>query len=325
MLLDLNTMQTVHSGQSDSTSILDTHLIMTHFPPSMSTTLTPIIRERLDLEVHRTKISLSTVRRIDLREKSLPPIVFLHGFGGTKEDYLDIQFQDRFQGRSFLAYDSPGHGESTCEDPAEISMSFLVDVAETLIDALLGSSSSFYLVGHSMGGLVSLLLARKCGKGRVLGFVNIKGNLAPEDCFLSRQIYQYPMTGDTPKDFIEAFLDRAKRSGYYGDSLYAAGFPSKVPNLHIVRPTLTSMVSTTDNTTPKSNLLLDQFIALPCPKMYMYGEQFSSLSYLSRLEKEEGVELAMIPYAGHFIMYTNPVGMWDRIYGFIQGVEYGRV
>jgi hypothetical protein len=33
----------------------------------------------------------------------------------------------------------------------------------------------------------------------------------------------------------------------------------------------------------------------------------------------------MIPYAGHFIMYTNPVAMWDRIYGFIKGVENGRV
>jgi pimeloyl-ACP methyl ester carboxylesterase len=288
----------------------------------MPTTPTPIIRERLDLEICRTKVSLSTVRRVDLHEKSSPPIVFLHGFGGTKEDYLDIQFQDRFQGRSFLAYDSPGHGESTCEDPAGISMSFLMNVAETLIDALLGSSSSFYLVGHSMGGLVSLLLAQKCRKGRVLGFVNIKGNLAPEDCFLSRQIYQYPMTGDTPKDFIGAFLDRAKKSGYYGDSMYAAGFRSKVPNLSIVRPTLTSMVSTTDNATPR---LLDQFLAIPCPKMYMYGTQFSSLSYLSRLEHEQGVELAMIPYAGHFIMYTNPVAMWDRIYGFIKGVENGRV
>jgi pimeloyl-ACP methyl ester carboxylesterase len=291
----------------------------------MSTTPTPIIRERLDLEVCRTKVSLSTVRRVDLHEKSLLPVVFLHGFGSTKEDYLDIQFQNRFQGRSFLAYDSPGHGESTCDDPTRISMSFLVDVAEALIDALLGTSSSFYLVGHSMGGLVSLLLAQKCRKGRVLGFVNIKGNLAPEDCFLSRQIYQYPMTGDTPKDFIGAFLDRAKKSGYYGDPIYAAGFRSKVPNLSIVRPTLTSMVSTTDNPTPNSNLLLDQFLTLPCPKMYMYGEQFSSLSYLPKLEEEEGVELAMIPYAGHFIMYTNPVAMWDRIYGFIKGVENGRV
>ncbi|KAH8086572.1 Alpha/Beta hydrolase protein [Filobasidium floriforme] len=296
----------------------------------MSTTPTPITRERLDLEICRTKISLSTVRRIDLdfhlHERSLPPIVFLHGFGGTKEDYLDIQFQDRFNGRSFLAYDSPGHGESTCDDPTRISMSFLVDVAEALINALLGSSASFYLVGHSMGGLVSLLLAQKCRKGRVLGFVNIKGNLAPEDCFLSRQIYQYPSDSETAdgaaKDFLEAFLDRAKRSGYYGDPIYAAGFLSKVPNIHIVRPTLTSMVSTTDNATPG---LLDQFLALPCPKMYMYGEQFSSLSYLPKLEQEEGVELAMIPHAGHFIMYTNPVGMWDRIYGFIQRIENGRV
>jgi pimeloyl-ACP methyl ester carboxylesterase len=159
-----------------------------------------------------------------------------------------------------------------------------------------------------MGGLVSLMLAQRC-HGRLLGFVDIKGNLAPEDCFLSRQIYQYPMTG-TPREFTDAFLERAKRSGFHGDTMYTASFRAKF-DVEGVRPTFVSMVETTD-----TQDLLGQFITFRCPKMFMYGEQFASLSYLARLEAY-GVDV------GHFIMYSNPVGMWDRIYEFVRGVEAG--
>jgi pimeloyl-ACP methyl ester carboxylesterase len=41
-----------------------------------------------------------------------------------------------------------------------------------------------------MGGLTALLLAHRY-PDRVLSFVDIKGNLAPEDCFLSRQIFSF--------------------------------------------------------------------------------------------------------------------------------------
>ncbi len=58
--------------------------------------------------------------------------------------------------------------------------------------------------------------------------------------------------------------------------------------------------------------LMDQFLNLPCPKMFMYGEQNQHLSYLSDIESQ-GVKLAEIPYCGHFPMYSNPVSMWNSI------------
>ena len=51
------------------------------------------------------------------------------------------------------------------------------------------------------------------------------------------------------------------------------------------------------------------------PRMFMYGEQNASLSYLPALAAG-GVELADIPNSGHFPMYSNPVAMWRRIAEF---------
>jgi pimeloyl-ACP methyl ester carboxylesterase len=61
--------------------------------------------------------------------------------------------------------------------------------------------------------------------------------------------------------------------------------------------------------------LMSKFLSLPCPRMFMYGEQNSSLTYLTKLNAN-GVELAEIPHSAHFPMYSNPVAMWERIAEF---------
>ena len=61
--------------------------------------------------------------------------------------------------------------------------------------------------------------------------------------------------------------------------------------------------------------LMTTFLALPFPRMFMYGEQNASLPYLPTLAAN-GVELAEIAHSGHWPMYSNPVAMWDRIATF---------
>lgn len=53
------------------------------------------------------------------------------------------------------------------------------------------------------------------------------------------------------------------------------------------------------------------------PRMVMYAELNNSFSYLPRL-KENGVELAEIPYSGHFPMHSNPPEMYRRIARFLS-------
>ncbi|KAF7926421.1 hypothetical protein EAE99_005616 [Botrytis elliptica] len=67
-----------------------------------------------------------------------------------------------------------------------MSIPFLVKATQAILQDL--SIQHFHLVGHSMGSLTALELA-SFHPQPVLSFVNIKGNLSPEDCFLSRQIF----------------------------------------------------------------------------------------------------------------------------------------
>ena len=62
---------------------------------------TDVRYEQVDLHIGGVALRTAAVGR----NGDLAPVVFLHGFGSTKEDYLDIACQHAFAGRPFLAYE----------------------------------------------------------------------------------------------------------------------------------------------------------------------------------------------------------------------------
>ncbi len=176
-------------------------------------------RFSLPLTVGATDVEVAGLHR----DGTGTPLVFLHGFGSTKEDYADVVQQEQLANRPILAYDAPGCGATTCSDLTALSIPFLVAVAEQVLCAK--RIERYHLIGHSMGGLTALVLADR-DPATVAGLVNIEGNVAPEDCFLSRQIVSH--RHDDPREFLADFTDRVSGSRYYSSSLFAASLPYKV-------------------------------------------------------------------------------------------------
>jgi hypothetical protein len=130
----------------------------------------------------------------------------------------------------------------------------------------------------------------------MLSFVDIDGNVAPEDCFLCRRIISHH--DPDPQGFFDAFQTRVWASPYYSSPLYTAGLHHKVCAA-AVRPLFESMVELSDH-----GRLMDRFLALPFPRMFVYGKQNDDLSHLGHLT-EHGVELAEISHSAHFPMYSE--------------------
>lgn len=264
-----------------------------------------VVHERLRLEIDGTSVDLALFRRAGIST----PILFLHGWGSSKEDYADIRLYSAFDGHPFLAYDAPGCGESWCADLSKVNIGFLVKTAEAVLQHF--QISEFHIVGHSMGGLTALQLAHRNPKS-IRSFVNIKGNLAPEDCFISRQILD--REDENIDSFLNDFISGCRQSSFYSMALYAASIRQRV-RLGAIKGIFESMVQLSDN-----GDLLSKFISFSFPKAFMFGEQHASLSYLSEL-KASGVELMEIPKSGHFPMYSNPVAMWLSIQEFIHRAD----
>ena len=257
---------------------------------------------RVDLCIDGVELGLSSLQR----DGEGDPILFLHGFGSTKEDYADIQRHAGLDQHAVLAYDAPGFGDTHYSDHGKVDIAFLVKTALAMLDH--AGIDRFHLVGHSMGGLTALMLA-SAHPERVLSFCNIEGNIAPEDCCLSRQIHDFP--ADDDQAFMDAFIERTRHAPAWSSPLYASRIAHTV-NPAVVRGIFTTMVDLSDNAG-----LMALFQELPCPKMFMYGEQNATLSYLGHIGRH-GVELAEIPQCGHFPMYANPPAMWGRISDFLR-------
>lgn len=271
----------------------------------MSEDLAPATAERIEITADGVRVEVAYLRR----PGPLPPLVCLHGFGSSKEDYADLALHPAFAGRDLVALDAPGFGDSIVEDPSALSIPFLVDVVSTVCDQL--GVDRFHVSGHSMGGLTALLLCH-AHRDRVLSFIDIEGNLAPEDCFLSRQILDYPAAD--PDDFLDGFIARVARRSEFSSQLYAKTLAHKV-RATSVEPIFRSMVDLSDNTP-----LMEIMAALPFPRVFVHGEQNRHLSYLGQLPSR-GVQVAEIPIAGHFPMYSNPVALWDTMATFLHDVD----
>lgn len=264
----------------------------------MANSLQPVT---LDLTVRDTAVSLAALHRDGVGA----PVVCLHGFGSTKEDYADLARWPATARRPLFLLDAPGFGASKTAAPSALDIPFLVDV--TLAACNAAGIEEFHLAGHSMGGLTALLLAN-AHPGRVLSFSDIEGNVAPEDCFLSRQIIDFPATDDTI--FFEQFIDRVREIPQTSSHLYALTLPLKV-QIGAVRPVFQSIVALSDGAP-----LMDMFGALTCPRQFIYGAENTHLSYLSALP-QRGVGVVEITHSGHFPMYANPPALWQAMTALI--------
>ena len=265
----------------------------------------PLTKDFISTEIDGVELRIASMRR----EGRRPPIVFLHGFGSTKEDYADVVCCPQFDDRRIIAFDAPGCGETECSDLSSLSIPFLRQTAERVLRH--HGVERFHLVGHSMGGLTALMLACVSGDA-VLSFTNIEGNVAPEDCFLSRQVLEHPR--DDPDEFLNAFAERAWRAGTFSHPLFASALRYKV-RAPAVAPIFRSMVDCSDN-----DDLMAKFTGLSCPRMFVYGDRNRSLFYLGHL-MNRGVQLAEIECSGHWPMYANPQALWARLGQFIDRSE----
>lgn len=85
------------------------------------------------------------------------PVLALHGFSGCGDDFMPLAAG---LGRSVLAPDLVGHGQTEAPEPLEhYKMEATVDRMEALIDQTM--PERFVLLGYSMGGRTALHLASR--------------------------------------------------------------------------------------------------------------------------------------------------------------------
>ena len=106
---------------------------------------------------------------------------------------------------TLVAFDEPGTGLAVFDPDAELDVSALAEMTQSVAAQLL--PGPYFVAGASMGGLISLLQLRRYGVGRIQGMINLEGNLCPEDCMFSRRVVSHQLDSFEPifEQIMESF------------------------------------------------------------------------------------------------------------------------
>lgn len=235
-------------------------------------------------------------------------IVFIHGLGGAKENYWEACKSNALRDFKLICLDNPGTGNSTYYDDFALNVDDLTEITSLFIESL--NLGKFILVGTSMGGLTTLLYMRNKGTGEILGYVNIEGNLLPEDCMFSSKVIEH----DYKTFYDEVFPRTIREMKAKGNT----GYHIIANNLQL-NTNVRSYYNYSFQTVEYSSTgeLLTQFMDLKIPKLFIYGDENKTLSYIPKLVAS-GVPVKSIPDSNHFVFYDNPKDLYDEIGSFVH-------
>lgn len=271
-----------------------------HIPPQ---TKLPRL-EQLTVECRGRKFSLPYLYR---EGTGGPCVLFVHGLGGAKENFLAAFQSPALADCTLLTFDEPGTGLAAFDPDAGLDVSSLAEMAHSVAAELL--SQPYFLAGASMGGLVTLLQLRRYGVGRIQGLINFEGNLCPEDCMFSRRVVSHRLDSFEPV-FWETMRE-LRASRYAGDQIIAHNMALNV-DIRAYYAYSFQTVAESD-----SGRLIDEFLALDIRRLFLYGEANKTLSYLPRL-RSSAVEVREISASAHFLFYDNPVETFQAVGEFVH-------
>jgi pimeloyl-ACP methyl ester carboxylesterase len=190
-----------------------------------------------------------------------PTVVFLGGFRSDMTGTKAVALHDwaRTNGRAFLRFDYLGHGQSSGRFEDGTIGRWLDDSLAT-IDAL--TTGKLVLVGSSMGGWLSLLVALKRPE-RLAGLVLIAA--APD--FTERML----LKGLSPED--RATLERDGRL--------------ERPSQYSPEPSVFTWKLIEEG---RNHLVLDKKLVLPCPVRLLHGQSDPDVPWEYSLQITEHLE-----------------------------------
>jgi pimeloyl-ACP methyl ester carboxylesterase len=223
-----------------------------------------------------------------------PAILYVHGLGCSKADFMEMTSVSELQSFRLVSADNPGCGDSSYDEHHPLNIDGVVEVIEKFVAHL--ELNRFLLVGGSMGGLVALLYAER-NLNKVAGFVNVEGNLAPEDCIFSRNVIAHSYS-----DFDKIVFPEIKKAV---SAKAGRGFAQHLRVLEKANPRAYYDYAFQTVEYSDHGNLLERFLSLPVPKCFLYGSNNRYLSYLQRLRETECTVIE-IPNADHFLFYDEP-------------------
>lgn len=238
------------------------------------------------------------------------PVLWVHGLGESGLCFERIVRHPLLAGWRHLVPDLPGYGRSAW--PREpIS---LPDQASRLAGWLaLRDEGPAVLVGHSMGGVLGLLMADR-HPSSVRAVLDIDGNITLDDCRYSGQAARW-----APDDFAASGFDLF-RDGIYRDGLDDPAHRGYYASLRLADPRAFHRHAQDLVALSAAGDLARRLASLPCPARYVCGEPHGASPRSLQLLHAAGVRTTAITPAGHWPFLDQPDAFARAVRDFLDAL-----
>lgn len=238
-------------------------------------------------------------------EKDLT-LLFLHGLGSSKEDYLQISYYNKLIVNKIIILDLVGHGESSKPPNFSYSMDDQAKILYQLLERL-SLKNNIVLVAHSMGGPIAVSLAELLSD-RVVGMIYAEGNIDVGDCFFTKFVIDSFSLEKWEEIGFEQSLAEIRKDPDFAD--FAVSFAKA--------GAITTFKSSEDLVRVSiEDTLLDRLIQLSIPILAIFGAKNKD-KFSSEKKLRSKFPIKYIPEAGHGMMVDNPRVFFETIIDFLE-------
>ena len=244
------------------------------------------------------------------RQGERPPLLFIHGLGesGLCFEHLLSGLGPGRWPHHLLIPDLPGYGRSPWPSGEPLG---LVDQADLLARWLRERGTwPVVAVGHSMGGVVALLLAERHPE-LLAGLVDVDGNKSPGDCVFSSQAAGRPLPDFCARGFhvLQRAVHRQGRDDPAQRGYYVSMRLADPRAFHRNSRELVAMSEQRD--------MARRLAALPVPQLYVAGVPDGCCAESHRLLAEAGVPQVDISPSGHWPFIDQPEAFQEALRRFL--------
>jgi len=227
-----------------------------------------------------------------------PTLVMLHGLGSSASSWFPrAATHPRLKAHRAILIDLLGFGYSDRPQDYDYSMESQASNVSQLLDHL--GLGNCVLIGHSMGGSIAILLA-DARPDLVSHLVVAEGNLDPGPGFVSGRIVAVPEPQFVSEKYRQ-FREQMRVAGYHD---YASTVRASDP-LGLYR-SATSLIA------ERRPSYRERFYRAPMPHTYVFGAR-TLPDPDEQVLRDEGIDVRIVPGAGHDMMTDNPDGFANAI------------
>ena len=244
-----------------------------------------------------------------------PTLLLIHGLIGSLR-YFDPA--DRLPRVAVVAPDLLGYGAHRDEPAAALTLAGQAAHVQRVLAAL--SAPRVWLLGHSMGGAVAMLVADAL-PNRVAGLINVEGNFTLADAFWSRRV-----AAESPADWadrwqsyqadVRAWLDRlaiAPTAANLAAATHVLGHQPaetvQAMSRALMRETATSGYTAT----------VERVAASGIPLHLIAGERSAAAWDVPVCVRSAARSDHVIPGTGHLMMLEAPAAFCALVAGILAG------